>query len=390
MKKYLKTVAGILVLTSVSTGLHATVSADISNNKGLHMFSQSRETTSDIDGSNKNVVASDNQFQSKTIEVPLPSTSKAFIEQVRVNSRMQAAEAAYNLSILAANRKDFTLARTFIEESIQLSQSNPNYYTLAADIAFLTQQYDKAIAYQMKVLEIARSPLGFDDLQVAMILDQLGAVYVVQEDYENAKSSLLESLQLREKVLGDRHLLVAMSLNKLASLAVRQDQSSVAETLLKRSLDIAREVSGPRHENSATMLANLADFYQSETRLEEAEVLYEEAISIWADSPVDPLRQAVGQNSLGRLFMSQRRFDKARLQFEQVLFLLKQNYTPDHPYVQQAIRNLTELDAKRESNVDNGRMYDELLRELSSRLPKNKGVTADNTLPLQEQRIMHF
>ena len=390
MKKYLKTVAGILVLTSVSTGLHATVSADISNNKGLHMFSQSRETTSDIDGSNKNVVASDNQFQSKTIEVPLPSTSKAFIEQVRVNSRMQAAEAAYNLSILAANRKDFTLARTFIEESIQLSQSNPNYYTFAADIAFLTQQYDKAIAYQMKVLEIARSPPGFDDLQVAMILDQLGAVYVVQEDYENAKSSLLESLQLREKVLGDRHLLVAMSLNKLASLAVRQDQSSVAETLLKRSLDIAREVSGPRHENSATMLANLADFYQSETRLEEAEVLYEEAISIWADSPVDPLRQAVGQNSLGRLFMSQRRFDKARLQFEQVLFLLKQNYTPDHPYVQQAIRNLTELDAKRESNVDNGRMYDELLRELSSRLPKNKGVTADNTPPLQEQRIMHF
>ena len=390
MKKYLKTVAGILVLTSVSTGLHATVSADISNNKGLHMFSQSRETTSDIDGSNKNVVASDNQFQSKTIEVPLPSTSKAFIEQVRVNSRMQAAEAAYNLSILAANRKDFTLARTFIEESIQLSQSNPNYYTFAADIAFLTQQYDKAIAYQMKVLEIARSPPGFDDLQVALILDQLGAVYVVQEDYENAKSSLLESLQLREKVLGDRHLLVAMSLNKLASLAVRQDQSSVAETLLKRSLDIAREVSGPRHENSATMLANLADFYQSETRLEEAEVLYEEAISIWADSPVDPLRQAVGQNSLGRLFMSQRRFDKARLQFEQVLFLLKQNYTPDHPYVQQAIRNLTELDAKRESNVDNGRMYDELLRELSSRLPKNKGVTADNTPPLQEQRIMHF
>ena len=167
------------------------------------MFLQPRETTSDIDGSNKNVVASDNQFQSKTIEVPSPLTSKAFLEQVRVNSRMQAAEAAYSLSILAANRKDFTLARTFIEESIQLSQSNPNYYTFAADIAFLTQQYDKAIAYQMTVLEIARSAPGFDDLQVAMVLDQLGAIYIVQEDYEKAKSSLLESLKLREKVLGE-------------------------------------------------------------------------------------------------------------------------------------------------------------------------------------------
>jgi tetratricopeptide (TPR) repeat protein len=370
--------------------VQATTSADIRNDEGLQIRSQFRETTPVIDGSNKNSAVSVNQSQSNTIEAISPSTSEVFLEQVRVNSKQQAAEAAYNLSILAANRKDFTLARTLIEESIQLNQSNPNYYTFAADIAFLTQQYDKAKAYQLKVLEIARSAPGFDDLQVAMILDQLGAIYVKQEDYEKAKSSLQESLQLREKILGDRHLLVAMSLNKLASLAVSQQRPTVAESLLKRSLDIAREISGPRHANSATMLANLADFYQSEARLEEAEVLYEEAISIWVDSPVDPLRQAVGQNSLGRLFLSQRRFDEARLQFEQVLFLLKKNYTQDHPYVQQAIRNLTDLDAKRESNVEKDRMYDELLRELSSRLPKNKGVTADNTPLLPEQHIMHF
>jgi len=390
MKNYLKTAAGIMALTSVSMSLQATVSADINNDGELQIRSQTHEVMPEIDALNKNAVASDNQSQGKIVGLPSLSTSEVFLEQVRVNSRMQAAEAAYNLSILAANRKNFTLARTFIEESIQMSQSNPNYYTFAADIAFLTQQYDNAIAYQMKVLEIARSAPEFDDLQVAMILDQLGAVYVVQEDYEKAKSSLLESLQLREKILGDRHLLVAMSLNKLASLAVKQERSTIAESLLKRSLDIAREVSGPRHANSATMLANLADFYQSESRLEEAELHYEEAISIWLDSPVDPLRKAVGQNSLGRLFLSQQRFDEARLQFEQVLFLLKQNYTQDHPYVQQAIRNLTDLDIKRESNAEKDRMYDELLREFSSRLTKNKGVTADNTSPLPEQRIMHF
>ena len=390
MKNYLKTVAGIMALTSLPMGLQAAVAVDISNDEGMQIDSQPHEATSEVDVPNKNSVASNSQPQSAAVETPVPSTSEAFLKQVRINSRIQAAEAAYNLSIIAANRKDLTLARTLIEESIQLNQSNPNYLTFAADIAFLTQKYDKAEAYQMMVLEIARSTPGFDDLQVAMILDQLGAISVKQEQYEEAKSSLQESLQLREKILGDSHLLVVMSLNKLASLAVRQERSTIAESLLKRSLDIAREVSGPRHANSATMLANLADFYQSETRLKEAEVLYEEAISIWADSPVDPLRQAVGQNSLGRLFLSQRRFDEARLQFEQVLFLLKQNYTPDHPYVQQAIRNLTDLDAKHESNVEKDRMYDELLRGLSSHSPKHKGVTADITPPLPEQRNMNF
>lgn len=370
--------------------MQATTSADIRNDEELQIRSQSLKTTSEIDGSNKNAAASDNQSQIKIIEALSLSTSEVFLEQGRVNSRLQAAEAAYNLSILAANRKDLTLAHSLIDESIQLNQSNPNYLTFTADIAFLRQQYDKAEAYQMMVLEIARSTPGFDDLQVAMILDQLGAIYVQQQDYEKASSSYQQSLQLREKLLGNNHLQVAMSLTRLASLAVRLDQSSVAETLLKRSLAIAREISGPRHVNTANMLANLADLYQSEARLEEAEALNKEAIAIWDDSPGDPLRQAVGQNSLGRLFMSQRRFDEARLQFEQVLLLLKQNYEQDHPYVQQAIRNLTELDAVHESNVKKDRMYDELQRELSSRLPKQKGVTVDITPPLPEQRIMHF
>ncbi len=290
MKNYLKTVAVIMALTSVSTGLQATASAVISNDEGLQIRSQPHEMTSKIDVLNKNTVASDNQSQGATVEMSSPTKAEAFLEQVRVNSRMQAAEAAYNLSIIAANRKNLTLASTLIEESIQLNQSNPNYLTFAADIAFLTQKYDKAVAYQMMVLDIVRSVPGFDDLQVAVILDQLGAIYVKQGNYEKANSSLLESLQLREMILGDSHLLVAMSLNKLASLTVRQERSTIAESLLKRSLDIAREVSGPRHANSATMLANLADFYMSEARLEEAEALYEEAVSIWVDSPVDPLR----------------------------------------------------------------------------------------------------
>lgn len=363
MKSYLKTAAGIMLLTSASTSLQATASTDTGDDDGLQVRSQSGEMTAKIDGPNKGVVTSDIQSQGKTVEMTSPAPSELFLEQVRVNSRIQAAEAAYNLSILAAKRKDFTLARTLIEESIQLNQSNPNYLTFASDIAFLTQEYDKAVTYQLKLLEISRTVLGVDDLQVALILDQVGAIYVEQEDYEKAKSSFTESLQLRENILGDNHLTVAISLNKLALLAVRQNQPNVAETWLKRSLNIARDASGPRHTNTATMLANLADFYQSEARLEEAEALYEEAISIWDDSSVDPLTQAIGQNSLGRLFLSQRRFDDARIQFEQVLLLLKQNYTDDHPYVQQAISNLTNLEAKREKDV----MYDELVREFSVR-----------------------
>ena len=316
----------------------ATVSAYISDDGQKRIPSQSKETRS----------KSHDLVSKKTQPLSLAET-RELLEQLRIKSRMQAAQASYNLSIIAGRSQDFTLALNLIKEALQLDKSNPKYLTFAADISFITQKFDKAEEYQLELLQAVLLTRGEDDLQVAVAQDQLGAIYFAQEHHEDTQSILQKSLQLREKMLGDNHLLLVVSLNKLAALAIRQKHTTVAEKLLKRSLKIAREVSGYRHSNSAAMLANLADLYLSESRLEEAEVLYKEAISIWVDSPGDPLRQASGQNALGRLLLRQQRYDDARSQFKQALFLLKQVYSHDHPYVQQAIRNITAMDARYKS-----------------------------------------
>ncbi len=354
MKSDLITAAGMLLMISVSTGLLAMAPAATGKDDGSQAHSGE-------------ITASDIQSRDNAAETSSPAAYELFLEKVRINSKNQAAEAVYNLSVIAANRNDYALARALVEEAMLLNQANPNFLTFAADIAFLTQDYDKAEVYQLKVLEVARTAMEVDDLQVAMILDQLAAIHVKQGDYEKAESSLLEGLQLREKILGDSHLEVAMTLSKLASLATHQHQADVAEARLKRALRIVRDVSGPRHADSATMLAILADFYQGEARLEEAEELYKEALSIWDESSSDPLSQAVCENSLGRLFLSQGRFDDALVQFEQALLLLKQNYAEDHPYVQQATHNLAVLDAERSRSAEEDAIYNELVREFSVR-----------------------
>lgn len=360
--------AKIILFTSLSTGLQA-ASFAASDDDTLQARSQPDETASEHDAAGSNTATSNHQSQDKSLKVGSLPSYELFLEQVRATSKQQAAEAAYNLSVLAVSRKDIAKARTHIEESVQLDQSNPIHLAFAADIAFMTQQYDKAASYQMTLLEMARAEPGVDDLQLADILDQLGAIYFAQEDYGKTHSSLTESLQLREKVLGDTHLLVALSLNKLASLAIRQHQPYIAESRLKRALDIARDVSGSRHANTATLIASLADLYHGVARLEEAEGLYEEAISIWRDSSAEPLALAVCRTALGRLLLKQQRYEGAHLQFEQALHLLEQNYTEDHPYVQQAIQNLTKLDAERTRSERGDAMYDELVRELSVRSP---------------------
>lgn len=308
-------------------------------------------------------------------------TEKSPPEQLRINNNQQAAEVAYNLSIAAANRNDLTLARTLIEEAIQLNHLNLDYLAFATDIAFVKKEYDKAEEYQVMMLLVARSTLGLNDLQVAVILDQLAVINMAQEHYEEARYRLKEGLQLRERMLGDNHLLIILSLNKLALLAIGQKLPTIAEPLLKRSLDIARKVSGPHHSNSAVLLAGLADFYQSEGRLEEAEVHYKEAISIWVKSPHDQSSRLISQNSLGELFMNQQRFDDARLQFEEVLFQLKQYYKKDHPYIQQAIENIALLDAEHKRNMEQKLIFDELVRLLSFQMSHYKGDETNITPP---------
>lgn len=97
--------------------------------------------------------------------------SENFLKQVRINSRLQAAGASFNLGVIAAEKKDFTKARLLTEEAIQLKPSDPNYLRVAAEIAFLNLEYDKAEEYQLKVLEFVRSAHEPDDLLVAEMLD---------------------------------------------------------------------------------------------------------------------------------------------------------------------------------------------------------------------------
>jgi len=179
MKTFLKALTGFIVLITVFLNLEA---ADFANNKAQQIRSQHKYIT--------------------------VSPALAFLEQVPAKSQQQDAKVAYDLSILAANRNDLILARSFIEEAIQLNHTNLEYLAFATDIAFISKEYNKAEEYQVMMLLVAKSTLGLDSLRVAEILDQLAAINVAQGRNEQARFRLQESLQLREKVLGNNYLLI--------------------------------------------------------------------------------------------------------------------------------------------------------------------------------------
>ena len=111
-------------------------------------------------------------------------------------------------------------------------------------------QYEQAIPFWRKALELGESELGANHLTTAALLDALAQTYLLQGRYTEAEPFFVRALSIREKALGAEHPDVAVSLNNLAELYRAQGRYADAEPLYKRSLAILEKTIGPEHPRS--------------------------------------------------------------------------------------------------------------------------------------------
>lgn len=303
-------------------------------------------------------------------DAPAPSRSEELLEQVLTSSRRQAAEAAFNLSLIAVERKDSGSAQRFIEEAMLLNPGNAKYLRAAAGFAFRDGDYARAEAYQVAVVELARSRFSGDDPQLAMILDELGIIYLAQSRYTEAESLLEQSLVIREQALGKLHPSLAKGLNDLAGLAMKDGRFDEAEQRLKRALQILETGAGTDDPDTAMALHNLGDFFSNQKRFPEAAATYRRAVDIWKAIPAqERLEITAILNELGNFYRSRKRLDEAKAQFELVAVLLGDDFGQDHPQFKTARAGLEAVksagEKRSEAREFSQQMFDELQTLLS-------------------------
>lgn len=296
--------------------------------------------------------------------------SEAFLQQVRISSRWQAAEAAFNLSVIAAGHDDMPLAHTLIEEALQLNPSDPNYLRAAAGIAFATREYDIAETHLLKLLELARSTPETEQGKIATVLDELSMIYLAQDRPLEAENALKQGLQIREQALGEKHPSLAGTLSHLAGFAMTAGRFQEAEQLLQRTLHILENSLGTDHSETAMALHNLADLYSNQQRFPEAENYYRQAATIWKVIPAEQrLELTAALNELGSFYLSERRLNEAQPQFNLVLSLLAEDFDQDHPHIRTARDGLKILEQAQQKRGEveelSQNIFDELQMQLS-------------------------
>ena len=96
-----------------------------------------------------------------------------------------------------------------------------------------------------------------------------------------ARSLSLRALAIFRRELGPEHYEVAISLNNLGAVAQAQGDASEAERLYRLALGTKERLLGRGHPDIAMTLNNLALLYKSQGRLDEARALYEQSLAIF-------------------------------------------------------------------------------------------------------------
>jgi tetratricopeptide (TPR) repeat protein len=287
----------------------------------------------------------DGHPQRLLVELVLTAQSEALLQATKIKNKLEAANLAYQQSILAVTRKAPGAAYNYLQEAVQLNPSNLDYLQPASRLAFTLERYDEAEMYQVMVVNLANATMQPPDYRMANLLDDLAGIYVKQWRLEEAESLVRQGLALREQTLGEMNPWVAVSLEKIASLKMQLDEPDEIEALLMRSLHILQTASGKEHSHAAWAMHKLADFYGSQQRFAQAERLYQRAITIWqADSEDRRLDLAASLKGLGELYVAQERLDDARMQFEKMLAALQQVLDEEHPAIDAARDKLGRLD----------------------------------------------
>jgi tetratricopeptide (TPR) repeat protein len=141
-------------------------------------------------------------------------------------------------------------------------------------------KYAEAIALEQQELPILERAVGPDHPYVAIVLNNLGALYRYAGHYPDAEPVIKRALALEEKTYGPDNPNTAMAMSNLAGLYQDEGRYADAEPLFRRSLAIREKALGPDNIGITTGLNNLAMLYMAQGRYAEAEPLLKRALEI--------------------------------------------------------------------------------------------------------------
>lgn len=167
------------------------------------------------------------------------------------------------------------------EEIDEKGEQTAGAYNNIGVVYYNLSEYDDALKYYGKALEIRKKVLGAKHPDTANSYNNIGIVYYDLGKYEDALKYYKDALKIQEKVLGEEHPDTATSYNNIGSAYCKLGKYNKALKNFTRALQIQEKVLGEEHTDTAMTYHNIGSVDRKLGKYDEALEYYDKALKIF-------------------------------------------------------------------------------------------------------------
>jgi tetratricopeptide (TPR) repeat protein len=201
--------------------------------------------------------------------------------------------------------------------------------------------YEKALCYYEKSLEIRRKTLPPNHPDLATSYNNIGSVYRNMGEYSKALSFYEKDLEICQKSLLPNHLNLALSYNNIGGVYLNMGEYSKALSFHGKSLEIYEKTLPPNHPDLATSYSNIGGVYLNMGEYSKALSFYEKSLEIWQKTlPPNHPDLAQSYNNIGLVYNNMGEYSKALSFYEKDLEIRQKTLPPNHPDLATSYNNI--------------------------------------------------
>ncbi|QMU29929.1 CHAT domain-containing protein [Adhaeribacter radiodurans] len=217
-------------------------------------------------------------------------------------------------------------------------------YTNLGTIYFEKGEYDKALTYYNKVLQIQRTLFGDDHLKLVDSYINLGNVYTSKAEYDKALAYFQKSVQIRRSFLGNTHPDLAYSYFLIGNIYFYKREFDKALDNHQKALKSRLAHFGKIHPEVANSYNSLGSVYQHKGEYDTALEYHLKALqmrrTIYGEKH---LRTADSYNNLGSLYRVRGEYTKALEYLQKGLQIRRATLKESHHSVSESYIRLGSL-----------------------------------------------
>jgi tetratricopeptide (TPR) repeat protein len=262
----------------------------------------------------------------------------------------------YNqLGYIKDDRGEYQQAIRFYEKSLEIEQRSlsPNYpnramsYNNIGVVYKNMNDYPKALLFYEKALAIRQQSLPPTHPDLATSYNNIGVVYDSMGDYPKALSSYEKALAIQQKSLPPNHPDLASPYNNIGALYQRMGDFPKARLFYEKALTIQQQSLPPDHPSFASPYNNIGIVYKNIGEYSKALLYYEKALAIKQQSlPANHSSLASSCNNIGLLYEKIGNYSKAYSFYERAVKIAQQSLPSDHPHLRMYQEELAYIKTK--------------------------------------------